>query len=106
MTKAKKSVQKTVVEVHDPSSLPGKLRRIGGSKSDNWNNVIASQTIQTLWLKNSVEDEQKKQVSAAIAGLIGINPNDEPGRHDGGTTRCLPQRLDGMLSPRHDRRTD
>jgi hypothetical protein len=33
--------------------------------------------MQTLWLKNSDEDARKQQVSAAIAGLIGINPNDE-----------------------------
>jgi hypothetical protein len=66
-----------VVEAHDPSSLPGKLKPIGGSKSDTWNNVIANQTIQTLWRKNSNEEERKNQINAAIAGLIGINPNDE-----------------------------
>jgi hypothetical protein len=77
MTRNKKAPEPTVVEAHDPSSLPGKLRRIGGSKSDNWNNVIANQTIQTLWLKNSDEDERKKQVNAAVAALIGTNPNDE-----------------------------
>jgi hypothetical protein len=77
MTKVKKSTEPTVVEAHDPSSLPGKLKPIGGSKSDTWNNVIANQTIQTLWRKNSDENERKNQVSAAIAGLIGINPSDE-----------------------------
>jgi hypothetical protein len=66
-----------VVEAHDPASLPGQLKSIGGSKSDTWNNVIANQTIQTLWRKNSNEEERKNQVNAAIAGLIGINPNDE-----------------------------
>ena len=77
MTKAKKLVQNTVVEAHDPSSLPGKLKPIGGSKSDTWNNVIANQAVQTIWAKNSNEEERKNQVNAAIAGLIGINPNDE-----------------------------
>jgi hypothetical protein len=77
MTKPKKSVQSTVVEAHDPSSLPGKLKPIGGSKSDTWNNVIANQALQTIWGKNSNEEERKNQVSATIAGLIGINPNDE-----------------------------
>ena len=77
MTKAKKSTEPTVVEAHDPSSLPGKLKPIGGSKSDTWNNVIANQTIQTLWRKNSDEEGRKNQINAAIAGLIGINPNDE-----------------------------
>ena len=59
------------------SSLPGKLKAIGGSKSDTWNNVIANQTIQALWRKNSDEEGRKDQVNAAVAGLIGINPNDE-----------------------------
>jgi hypothetical protein len=77
MTKSKRSVPTNVVEAHDPSSLPGKLKSIGGSKSDTWNNVIANQAVQTIWGKNSNEDERKKQVSATIAGLIGINPSDE-----------------------------
>jgi hypothetical protein len=78
MTKAKiKSPEPTVVEAHDPSSLPGQLKSIGGSKSDIWNNVIANQTIQALWRKNSGEEDRTNQINAAVAGLIGINPNDE-----------------------------
>jgi hypothetical protein len=77
MTKPKKSVRSTVVEAHDPSSLPGKLKRLGGSKSDVWNNVLANQTIQTLWAKNSTQEERSNQISATIAALIGIGPNDE-----------------------------
>jgi hypothetical protein len=77
MTKAKKTDETTVVEAHDPSSLPGKLKPIGGSRSDTWNNVIANQAVQTIWGKNSSEEERKNQVSATIAGLIGIGPNDE-----------------------------
>jgi hypothetical protein len=76
MTKAKKSPEPTVVEAHDPSSLPGKLKPIGRSKSDTWNNVIANQTIQALWRKNSDEEGRKDQANAAVAGLIGINPRD------------------------------
>jgi hypothetical protein len=77
MTKAKKSVQTTVIEAHDPSSLPGKLQPIGGSKSDTWNNVIASQAVQTVWAKNSDEEQRKNLFSATVAGLIGIAPRDE-----------------------------
>lgn len=77
MPKTKKSAEPTVVEAHDPSSLPGKLKALGGSKSDDWNNVIANQTIQALWRKNSNEEESKKHLSAAVAGLVGINPADE-----------------------------
>jgi hypothetical protein len=77
MPKAKKSAQKTVVEAHDPSSLPGKLRSIGGSKSDTWNNVVANQAMQSIWGKNSDQEERNNLYSAAIAGLVGIGPKDE-----------------------------
>jgi len=75
MKKEVKPVEMVLVE--DPSSLPGKLQRIGGSKSDTWNNVIANQAVQTVWTKNSDEEERKTLFSATVAGLIGIGPKDE-----------------------------
>src|SRR6266403_93837 len=77
MTKTKQPVRTTVVQAHDPSSLPGKLRSIGGSKSDTWNNVVANQAMQSIWGKNSDQEERNKLYSAAIAGLVGIGPKDE-----------------------------
>ena len=53
------------------------LNGIGGSRSDSWNNVIADQALQALWLKNSNEGEQSRQLSATIAALTGIAPRDE-----------------------------
>ena len=38
------------VHIHDPSKLRGTLKLIGGSMSDDWNNILANQTITTLWL--------------------------------------------------------
>jgi hypothetical protein len=68
---------KTEVHVHDPSKLAGKLKAIGGSMSDDWNNILANQTIQTLWLKNSSAEETTKQRHAAVDVLIGTSPRDE-----------------------------
>jgi hypothetical protein len=65
MTKSKKSVQTTMVQAHDPSSLPGKLRSIGGSKSDTWNSVVANQAMQTIWGKNSDQEERNNLNSAS-----------------------------------------
>jgi hypothetical protein len=67
----------TMVEAHDPASLPGRLKRIGGSMSDDWNNILANQTVSSLWYKNSDFEEAQKQRGAAVAGLIGIGPRDE-----------------------------
>ena len=39
--------------------------------------MIANQAVQTVWAKNSVEEERKNLFSATIAGLIGIDPTDE-----------------------------
>ena len=67
----------TVVEVHDPATQKGNLKPIGGSMSDDWNKVLATQTIQTLWLKNSSVEEVRQQRHAAIDAMIGIEPRDE-----------------------------
>jgi hypothetical protein len=72
-TKANSKTLPTV-EVHDP---PGRLKRLGGSRSDDWNNILANQSIDALWYKNSSPEQAEKQRSAAVAGLIGISPLDE-----------------------------
>jgi hypothetical protein len=55
----------------------GRLKSIGGSQSDHWNNILANQAVQTLWVKNSTPEERDTQLSATIAALMGIAPNDE-----------------------------
>ena len=55
----------------------GKLKCFGGSQSDDWNNILANQVVQTLWLKNSDEQTKDIQLNAAIAALQGISPQDE-----------------------------
>ncbi len=67
---------KTVV-ADDPDNLKGTLKRIGGSQSDHWNNILANQAINSLWFKNSDEKTRDLQCSAAVAGLVGIGPKDE-----------------------------
>jgi hypothetical protein len=66
-----------VVYAKDPSLHEGKLKMVGGSKSDDWNNVLANETLQTLWTKHSVGDARDRQLAAALAGLVGICPQDE-----------------------------
>ena len=34
-----------------PAQQDRKLKLIGGSASDDWNNVLANQTLNTLWVK-------------------------------------------------------
>jgi hypothetical protein len=67
---------KTVV-VGNADDRKGRLKNIGGSQSDHWNNILANQAVQSLWLKNSSPEEREKQLSATVAALAGIGPKDE-----------------------------
>ena len=71
---AKKSAEPAV---HDPAKLPGRLMLIGGSMSDDWNNIIANQVVSALWLQNSDAEQVKEQRYAAVDALVGIAPRDE-----------------------------
>jgi hypothetical protein len=71
------SKQQPEVHVHDPSKLPGRLKAIGGSMSDDWNNLLANQAVNALWVKNSDADEIRRQRHSAVDALIGIAPRDE-----------------------------
>src|ERR1700730_9439261 len=69
----------TTIVANDPDDLKGTLKRIGGSQSDHWNNILVNQTIQTLWIKHSEKEALDRQYSAAVAALVGIGPKDELG---------------------------
>jgi hypothetical protein len=73
---AKAKKPKTIV-ADDPEDRKGWLKSIGGSESDNWNNVLANQVVKALWVRNSNPEERGRQYSAAVAALMGIAPKDE-----------------------------
>src|SRR5262245_19827492 len=77
MSTKKPAKSEPEVHVHDVSKLRGRLKAIGGSMSDDWNNIVADQTSQTLWLKNWDAEETRRQRHAAVDALIGISPRDE-----------------------------
>jgi hypothetical protein len=55
----------------------GILKWVGGSQSDDWNDRVIEDTLQVLWVKNSDQKTRNQQITAALAGLIGIGPKDE-----------------------------
>jgi hypothetical protein len=61
----------------DPEDMKGKLKCVGGSQSDHWNNILANQAVRTLWVAHSDEDTQNLQYKATVAALVGIEPKDE-----------------------------
>ena len=61
---------------NDPHALQGPLKHIGGSQSDNWNDTLMCQTVQTLWLASD-DKTRGRQYSAALTALKEIGPKDE-----------------------------
>ena len=51
------------------------LGKLGGSQSEAWNDAIALQVVNALWLKDPAA--RHKQASAMLVGLNGISPRDE-----------------------------
>ena len=72
-----KAKAKLPLNAIDPAGEPGELKRIGGSQSDTWNNLIVGQVVQTIWTENSDPDERKRQFEGTISALIAISPGDE-----------------------------
>jgi len=67
----------TTIGANDPDALKGGLKLMGGSQFDDWNSILADQTLTTLWLAHSKKETRDRQYSATFAALVGIGPKDE-----------------------------
>ena len=76
MTK-KAAAEPKAIFIGDPHDRQGKLKDIGGSRSDTWNNLLANQAVDTLWVKYSDPATRDRQKIATVEALIGIGPKDE-----------------------------
>jgi hypothetical protein len=62
---------------NDPEDRKGQFRDVGGSLSDYWNQTLANQAIQAVWVMNSDTAERDKLFGATLSALMGIGPKDE-----------------------------
>jgi len=67
----------TTIAANSPDDQKGELKAIGGSQSDHWNNTLANQAMQALWVNNSDGETRDKQYTATVAAMVGIAPKDE-----------------------------
>ena len=63
--------------VNDSAEAEPTLKRIGGSRNDDWNIILANQTLHTLWIGDSNEETKDRQYNGTLFGLAGIAPKDE-----------------------------
>jgi hypothetical protein len=75
----KTSGKRKAITIDGPSLFkkPPELKRLGGSQSDDWNNQIANQTINSLHNAKTEDGGASLETKAAIVGLCGIDPKDE-----------------------------
>src|SRR3954453_9918971 len=66
-----------VLRVRPPEARRGTLKALGGSSDDDFNNVLANQVVQALWLAKSDKDERGRQMQAAVSAMFGVQPGDE-----------------------------
>lgn len=76
MSTKRRKEPRTVIS-RNAADLPGNLKPIGGSMSDDWNTILANQTVQALWTGHADEPTLSLQLDATVAALIGIGPKDE-----------------------------
>src|SRR5215210_4579002 len=65
-----------IVQIPVPGTEEATLKPLGGSCNDDFNKVLANQTVNTLW-QDTDPEERQRQFSAALAVLLGIKPADE-----------------------------
>src|SRR5690348_8499131 len=78
MTKKNETKPKEeTLRVGKPEDGAGRLKSIGGSQDDTFNNVLANQVVSALWLNRTNDGYRGEQKAAAISSLMGIGPKDE-----------------------------
>ena len=60
-----------------PQPAKPEFKQLGGSDSDHFNQLLADQTLQALWIANSDEEQRDRQYLAATAAMIGAKPQNE-----------------------------
>ena len=66
-----------VLQVPPLEKQIGSLKRLGGSRSDEFNTIVTTQAINSLWPAGSDFADIETKYQAVIAGMIGISPVDE-----------------------------
>ena len=72
-----REVQVKTTTMPDPNDPPGKLKILGGSNFDDFNNTLAHNVIQSLWRGSQGEDNIDRETQAVLAALLGSKPADE-----------------------------
>lgn len=75
---AKKPKKPIPIEMGHPDKTQGKMKSLGGSNYDDFNQVLANQAVNALWIPASTDSETRDRVIQwALAAMVGMAPRDE-----------------------------
>ena len=78
MTKADTPKPKNEVVIRHDSNTRSALKRVGGSTSDVFNNILANDVFSTLWTFAGCSDENRNnRYNSAVSALMAFKPQDE-----------------------------
>jgi hypothetical protein len=77
MATTKRRPLSRTVEVVIPRPTKPEFKQLGGSDSDHFNQLLADQTLNTLWVPRADEEQRDRQYLAATAAMIGAKPQNE-----------------------------
>ncbi|MBO4227214.1 hypothetical protein, partial [Bradyrhizobium neotropicale] len=68
--------QSKSVNIDLAHQLNGKMQIVGGSKSDDWNGIVANQAFGTVW-RSGDPKAAEAQLDAVLLAMICMKPKDE-----------------------------
>lgn len=75
---AKKPKKHVPVEMEHLDKVQGKLKRLGGSNYDDFNQTLANQVVNSLWMPEATNSETRnRMIQTVMASMTGIAPQDE-----------------------------
>jgi hypothetical protein len=77
MTKKPTPARKREVLNISPEDWKGRIKDLGGSMSDDFNNILINQAYKATWTAHSDDNDKVSQQIAICAALNGIRPRDE-----------------------------
>jgi hypothetical protein len=72
-----KAIKEKTTIMPEPDRAEGKLKVLGGSNIDDFNNVLANDVIRSLWYGSDGKQDPDRKIQSALATLVSLKPENE-----------------------------
>ena len=71
-----KAIKEKTTIMPEPDRAVGKLKVLGGSNIDDFNNILANDVIRSLWYGSDGKQDPDRKVQSALATLVSLKPEN------------------------------